>query len=137
MSALDNELWDLTLFSDTTRAERPVIGRQLTRLSIPAGKVLVRQGAVGDEFMIIVEGTADVSRDDTVIATLGRGDLVGEMALMHRSGRGRRTATVTARTDMVIYVGTPYEFRQLLSAAPSVAEKVHQTVAQRELRPAA
>ena len=38
---------------------------------------------------------------------------------------------------MVMYVGSPSEFRQILEAAPSVAEKVRQTVEWRALRNAA
>ena len=82
------------------------------------------RAAVGDEFMIIIEGEAEVSQGGRTIATLGRGDLVGEMALLHHDGRGRRNATVTTATDMVIYAGSPSEFRQILDAAPSVAEKM-------------
>ena len=40
------------------------------------------------------------------IATIGRGDLVGEMALLQPPGSGRRNATVTAVTDAQIYAGS-------------------------------
>ncbi len=83
--------------------------------------------------MVIVDGEAEVSHDGVPIATIGQGDLVGEMALLDESGRGRRNATVTAVTDLTVYVGTPAEFRQLLAAAPSVAERVRRTAASRTL----
>ena len=91
----------------------------------------MHEDARGDEFMILVEGEAVVTQGGRQIATLGRGDLVGEMALLQERGRGRRNATVTALTDVVLYAGSPSEFRRILEAAPSVAEKVHQTVAAR------
>ena len=97
----------------------------------------MREGGRGDEFMIILEGEAEVSQGGRAIATIGHGDLVGEMALLDEDRRGRRNATVTALTDMVIYAGSPSEFRQILDAAPSVAEKVRQTVEWRALRNAA
>jgi CRP-like cAMP-binding protein len=96
--------------------------------------------------MIIVDGSARVTResDDGVatVATVGAGDIVGEMALLSGHPRGRRTATVTATTDLEFYVLTPSEFHQVLDIAPSVAEKVHQvaearTVALAEARTAA
>ena len=65
------------------------------------------------------------------IATIGRGDLVGEMAILQPLGSGRRNATVTAITDCEIYAGSAAEFRRILEAAPSVAEKVRQTIASR------
>ena len=78
--------------------------------------------------MVIVDGTARVTRDTgagtTVVATVGRGDVVGEMALLDGPRPGRRTATVTAVTDLEFYVLTPGEFRQVMETAPSVAEKV-------------
>jgi CRP-like cAMP-binding protein len=131
MSLVNDDLRELALFAGTSRSELALIARQLTRLTVPAGRVLVREGALGDEFMIIVEGRAEVTQDGRSIATIGAGDLVGEMALLHEGGRGRRNATVTAGTDMVIYVGSPREFRQIIHVAPSVAEKVKQTAAGR------
>ncbi len=131
MRLLRDDLRELALFSEASRSELTLIGRQLTRLNVSAGTVLVREGGRGDEFMVIVEGESVVSQGGQTIATIGRGDLVGEMALLHQDRRGRRNATVTAVTDMVIYAGSRSEFRQILDTAPSVAEKVRQTVESR------
>jgi CRP-like cAMP-binding protein len=133
MRLLNQELRELALFSDVSRPEMARVAQLLTRLTIPAGRVLVREGARGDEFMIILEGEAEVSQGGERIATIGGGDLVGEMALLDQSGRGRRNATVTSVTDMVIYVGSPREFRSLIEVAPSVAAKIQRTVASRTL----
>ncbi len=133
MGLLKDELKELDLFSDASRSELAVIARQLTRLKVKAGRVLVREGGIGNEFMIMVSGMAEVTQGGRSIATIGRGDLVGEMALLQGSGRGRRNATVTAITDSEIYAGSPSEFRRIIEAAPSVAEKVKQTVASRAL----
>jgi CRP/FNR family cyclic AMP-dependent transcriptional regulator len=137
MRLFRDELRELDLFSQASRSELTVIARQLTRLEVEAGRVLVTEGTVGREFMILVEGEAEVSQGGGKIATLGPGDLVGEMALLHEQGRGRRNATVTAVTDVVIYAGSPSEFRQIIEAAPSVAEKVRQTVESRMMPVAA
>jgi CRP/FNR family transcriptional regulator, cyclic AMP receptor protein len=122
---MKNELRELDLFSEVSRSELAVISRQLTRLKVKAGRVLVREGAIGNEFMIMASGMAEVTQGDQSIATLGRGDLVGEMALLQPYG-SRRNATVTAVTDAEIYAGSPAEFRRILEAAPSVAAKVRQ-----------
>jgi CRP-like cAMP-binding protein len=123
----------MDLFADTSRSQLVQIAQQLTRVSVKAGRVLVHEGARGDEFMIVLDGQAEVSQHGRRIATIGRGDLIGEMALVQQNGRGTRNATVTAATDMVLYVGSPAEFRQIIHVAPSVAAKVHQTVASRTL----
>ena len=131
MRLLKDDLRELDLFSEASRSELAVITRQLTRLKVKAGKVLVREGGIGNEFMILVSGMAEVTQGGHSVATIGRGDLVGEMALLQPYGSGRRNATVTAITDCEIYAGSPSEFRRIMDAAPSVAEKIQQTIASR------
>ena len=137
MGFLKDDLKELDLFSQASRSELAVIAQQLTRLRVKAGRVLVREGGLGNEFMILVDGTAEVTQGGRHVATLGRGDLVGEMALLQPQGSGRRNATVTALTDAEIYAGSASEFRRIMEAAPSVAAKVHQTIASRSLAVAA
>ncbi len=127
---VQDDLRELPLFAEASRSELSVIRRQLTKLDVAAGKVLVREGAIGSEFMVIIQGEAVVTQAGRAVATLGRGDLVGEMALLDSSGRGRRNATVTARGDLVVYVGSTSEFRRILDV-PSVAAKVRQMVTSR------
>lgn len=129
-------LAEMPLFSEVSRSQLAEIRRHLTLLPVSSGRVLVEEGARGDQFMIIAEGEATVSQGGRTIATLERGDLVGEMALLD-GGFGRRNATVTTSTDAMVYAGTPVEFRRILEAAPSVARKVRDTVADRELSRAA
>ena len=131
MRLIRDELDDLSLFAETSKSERNLIRRHLTPLTVPAGRVLVREGTLGDQFMVLLEGNATVTQGDQTIATLERGDLVGEMALLQDGGIGRRNATVTASTDALVFVGSRAEFRQILQAVPSVARKVRQTAAAR------
>lgn len=137
MRLFKDDLEDVALFAEANRAERAVIRQHLTPLSVSAGRVLVKEGARGNEFMVLIEGNATVSQGGQTIATLARGDLVGEMALLQDVGTDRRNATVTASTDAVIYVGSRSDFRQILQAAPSVARKVRETAAERTLARAA
>jgi CRP-like cAMP-binding protein len=132
-----HDLKELHIFSETSKSQLSEIARQLTMLKIPAGRVLVSEGEPGNQFMIIADGEAVVSQGGRAIATIGRGDLVGEMALLGERGRGRRNATVTAVTDAVVYVGSPSEFRRIIEVAPSVAEKVRRTAESRMMAQAA
>ncbi len=106
MGVFRDDLAELPLFSEVSRSEMAVVRRHLTPLRIPAGRVLVQEGTRGDEFMIIAHGEATVSQGGHIVATLGRGDLVGEMALLDPDGSGRRNATVKVDTDAVIYAGS-------------------------------
>jgi CRP-like cAMP-binding protein len=71
----------------------PLFGRfdrkHLERLSmltegvdVPAGKVLIRQGELGDDLMIIVSGVVSVKRDGVKVNKLGPGEFFGEIALI-------------------------------------------------------
>jgi CRP-like cAMP-binding protein len=56
------------------------------------------------------------------------GDHFGEIALMTGSDR---TATVTARSDLRCHALTPWDFRTLIEANPSIAWQVMQSMAER------
>ena len=91
-----HDLKELALFAETSRSELAEVARQLTMLSVPAGKVLVSEGGLGNEFMVIAQGEAEVSQGGRTIATLGPGDLVGEMALLGEP-RSRQARTPPSR----------------------------------------
>jgi CRP-like cAMP-binding protein len=114
-------LADLDLFAGCTPAELAAARRLLTLLTVDAGSVLMREGGLGMEFMVIADGEATVTIDGHRVASLGRGDFAGEMSLL---GGSRRSATVTALTPLTIYVANPSEFRGLLDVAPEVAERI-------------
>ena len=127
-SDIDQTLAGIPIFSECTRKELKAISRLVTPVSISEGKVLVREGEPGREFMIIVEGSATVRRNGRKIASLGPGDFFGELALL---AGVPRTATVIADTDMVIEALNRAEFATLLDESPSIARKVLSAVAKR------
>jgi len=116
---------DLELFADCTKSELRQIDALTTHLRIPKGQVLIHQGDVAMEFIVLCSGAARVTRETEqgveVLADIRPGDFLGEMALL---GGTRRTATVTAVTDLDILVSSVGEFRTILDIAPSVARKV-------------
>lgn len=64
---------------------------------VPAGEVVYRQGDQGDDCFVIEDGRAEVLGNGRQIATVGPGELVGEIALLRQIPR---TATVRAVTEM-------------------------------------
>ena len=93
-----------------------------TLIGVRAGRVLCRERSVAQECFIIVDGDADVFINGARVATAGRGDVIGELALL--ADRGRRTATVVAATDMRLLVLSRREFASLGVAAPPVLHRV-------------
>jgi CRP-like cAMP-binding protein len=87
------------------------VGRIACEADFPAGAALVRQGEAGESFIVIVDGTAEVSRDGAPIRELARGDFLGEIALIDG---GPRTATVTATTPVHALTVDREGFIQLL-----------------------
>jgi CRP-like cAMP-binding protein len=118
---------ELELFANCTRAELEQISPLTTSLRILEGQVLIREGSAAKEFVVIVSGTARVTRETdhgiVEVAEVGKGDVLGEMALLTGSAR---SATATATTDLVVLVSSVGEFRSIMEIAPSVAGKVRQ-----------
>ncbi|HEY5164789.1 MAG TPA: cyclic nucleotide-binding domain-containing protein [Acidimicrobiia bacterium] len=121
-------LQKVPLFRGLSKKQLRDISGLATRLDEPAGTVLTKEGKIGHEFIIVIEGEIEVRKGDQVIATRGPGDYVGEIALMdHRP----RTATVVAKTPVVIEVIGQREFRTLLAEAPGLSSDIMSTMAQR------
>jgi CRP-like cAMP-binding protein len=109
------------LFGRCTKKELNEIAARADELTLPEGKVLARQGERGREFVVIVDGAADVHRDGRRINQLGRGDFLGEIALL--SG-APRTATVTTTSPTRILVLTDAAFKSLTNDLPSVQTRL-------------
>jgi hypothetical protein len=79
----------------------------LTPVQVDAGTVLIRHGEMGDAYYAIAAGELDVVQDAHLLHRCGRGEGVGEIALLRAIPR---TATVTARTDATVYelAGEPF-----------------------------
>jgi CRP-like cAMP-binding protein len=124
----DDLLEGVPLFEGLSKEQRSKVASLMTRLDLPAGKVLARQGEIGREFLILLEGEVEVTRDGKKIATRVAGDYVGEIALLDKRPR---TATVTAKTDVVAEVLNRAEFSTLLADSPDMSDEVMATMARR------
>ncbi|MBA2281602.1 MAG: cyclic nucleotide-binding domain-containing protein [Actinomycetota bacterium] len=116
-----DQLASIKLFSALSRKELQRIAKASDEVKVKAGHELVRQGEVGREMFVIVEGEATVKRNGRKVATLGPGGTVGEFSLLDK---GPRTATVVADTDATVLVLGAREFTGLLDDVPGLAHKV-------------
>jgi CRP/FNR family transcriptional regulator, cyclic AMP receptor protein len=120
--ALDEYLQCLAsvpVFSKCTKKQLQEIGGVATELVLPAGRILARQGEVGLEVFMILDGTASVTRDGRHVATLTAGDFVGELAVLSSHPRN---ATVAAETELRILVLTHAGLDQLIDDIPGLAK---------------
>jgi CRP-like cAMP-binding protein len=116
------------LFSRCTKKELAAIAGEADELVVPEGRSLSRQGATGREFVVIVEGSADVQKNGRKINRLGAGDFLGEIALI--SG-APRTATVTTTSEARILVLNDRGFRRLTKEIPSLHASVLKALSER------
>jgi len=109
------------LFDRCSQRELGQIAMLADELDLPTARDITKQGASGKEFIILVEGEADVVRGVRKVNELGPGDFVGEIALV--SGKPR-TATVRTRGPARVLVVGASGFRALMRDVPSIKDKV-------------
>jgi CRP-like cAMP-binding protein len=117
------------LFKNLSRAELVELAKVTEDLDAAEGKVLAREGDIGQEFFVIVGGEVSVTRDGQEVRRLSSGDFFGEIALIWESPR--RTATVTAATPVRFFVLTRQAFRSLIDHHPDIEAKVLEEVEKR------
>jgi CRP-like cAMP-binding protein len=119
------------LFEGLSKKDLTELARLTEDMEVAAGKVLCKEDTLGYEFFVIVEGEVDISRKGKHVATRGPGNFIGEIALIENV---RRTATVTAKTPLRVFVLTRQSFWGLIDHHPQVERKILTTLARRLLR---
>jgi protein phosphatase len=118
----------IPLFAGFDRQHLVRLGMLTEEIDVSAGKVLIRQGELGDDLMIIYSGLVAVERDGERVNKLGPGEFFGEIALLER---GPRTATVTAETPCRLLVINHRDFHAVMEEFPEIAARVLLTLAHR------
>lgn len=131
MAATDTKrdmLRAVSLFETLSGKELEAVEQLVDTVDVPAGHVLMRQGASGGEMFIVASGNLSVERNGREIAQLGPGSVVGEMALV---SEGPRTATVTTSEPSTLFVLAHREFHSLMEQSADVRTCVFNAVAGR------
>ena len=116
-----DEISSIPLFRDVPRSRQAELTMLTDQITLPAGKVLARQGELAHEFFVIVEGVVAVIRDGSIVDILGSGDFFGELGLL---GDPHRTATVVAASEVDLIVAARREFRTMLARFPALASTI-------------
>ena len=123
-----SDLGRLPLFQGCSKRELRDLARLGTRVRVPATTRLMTEDGMGTDVVIVVSGMATCTMRGEPVALFGPGDLFGEVAAL--DGR-RRTATVTAVSDMEVVILDRVEFDVLLISWPDVARRVLEATGRR------
>lgn len=121
-------LKEVAFFEGFTDDELRRVADMADEIEAEAGAELTDQGRPGQEAYVILEGTAGVYVRDSLIAEVGPGEIIGEMALIdHRP----RTATVRALTPLKLLAFNAQKFRRLLDEMPKAQVRVMEKLVER------
>jgi CRP/FNR family cyclic AMP-dependent transcriptional regulator len=126
-------LASIPLFTELTLDQRERIASVCEETDVAAGDMVLREGDFGYSMFAITSGTAEVLQDGDVLATLGPGDVFGEIAVL---SSGRRVASVVATSPMELVTILNRDLWRLERDVPEVVaalrEKIEQRVAELE-----
>ena len=122
----------IPLFAKIEPSKLKLLAFTSQRLTFKPGDSLFHQGDVGDALYIIVEGDADVLVDapggPMTVATMGKNDFVGDIAVLCDVPR---TATVTAKSELITMRISKELFFQLVCQFPQIAIEIMRVLAHR------
>jgi cAMP-dependent protein kinase regulator len=105
-----DNLKDFPAFSELTDEELRRIATFANEDSIHEGTTLIREGDYSNEMIAIESGTADIVHDGNTVASVGPGDVVGELGVLEK---GMRNATVVATSAMRVVRLTNWDVKRL------------------------
>ena len=126
--ASSDVLKKVPLFAGLDDRELDQIAATMRERRFSSGDTVTQEGAGGAGFFIVEEGEAEVSVEGQERGTIGAGDYFGEIALLTGSDR---TATITAKSDMVCWGMTPWDFRPLVESNNAIAWKLLTAMAEK------
>ncbi|MGF1469458.1 MAG: cyclic nucleotide-binding domain-containing protein, partial [Sandaracinaceae bacterium] len=92
---------------------------------VPAGTTSVAEGAVGQGLYAVLSGAVEIHKEEAglevLLATLGPGEIFGEISLLHEE---RASATVTASAPSTVLFLRRETFRKLVEAVPAIGDYV-------------
>jgi len=129
----ESHLRGLKLLAGLSSSQLEDVGSRLKPTRFDQDETVIKQGEPGDEMYFIESGRARVVREISatralVLAELEAGDLFGEMALLTGAPR---SATVTALSELNLWILGQADFDELVTAYPNLALAVSRLLSQR------
>ena len=121
-------LKNVPLFNACSKKELETVAKAADEIMMTEGSLIVDQGQTGREAFVILSGEVTIKRSGRKVATLGAGDVVGELSLLDH---GPRTASAICATDCTLLVIDQRRFISVLDDVPSIAHKLMGVLASR------
>ena len=128
MSVDPDRLLHLPLFGELDHHDLSRVADWLRDVWLERSETLIEEGTLPYEIFVIEEGTVEVLRGDERIATLGPGDVVGEMGPMEQE---RRTATVKALTTVRAVALHADDLDAITAEMPEIVDQLRQIAERR------
>jgi CRP-like cAMP-binding protein len=121
----------LDLFAELDYHDLSQVARRVHEVNAQAGEILMEQGDMPFEMLVIESGTVEIVRDGEVLAVLGAGDPVGEMSLLRQE---RRMATVRASTTVAAVAIRGADLAEMEDEMPEVLADIRAVMDDRQRR---
>jgi CRP-like cAMP-binding protein len=115
----------VNLFSEVPGQMLVAVARLLEEVSFDAGNRIMDRGAVEDWLYVVAEGRVRVHIDGRTLVEAGRGDVVGEFAVL---ASAPRSASVTAIEPSLLLRLRRGPLEELLDDRPEIARGVISTL---------
>jgi CRP-like cAMP-binding protein len=110
-----------TLFQRVASEDLAALARMAAVETFPSGANDVTEGELGDRLYVIISGKVSISRHGSVVAHLGPGEAVGEMAVL--DAEPRNASAIADEETVVLSIGSD-EFYEILHEQVEIAEGV-------------
>jgi DNA-binding SARP family transcriptional activator/CRP-like cAMP-binding protein len=127
-------LKQIPLFSSLSRRDIRFLAQIAKQLELPSGRVLFKEGELGNRLYIIAEGELEIikafgTQGEIVLRVCYVGEPIGEMSFL-RPG-GTRSATVRAKTGVRLIEIARDDFELFLLGRPGIAYEIARNLSQR------
>jgi CRP-like cAMP-binding protein len=121
-------LGEVPMFQACSEEELAAIAYLATATAVEAGSEIVREGDTGNDFFVLMMGTATVTRHGHEVGKLEPGNFFGELALFDPAPRN---ATITADVPVTIAVMKRNRFQAALDSVPALRDALLKGMARR------
>lgn len=117
-------LEEVPLLSTLTAYERSKIADALETVKFPPGKIIIKEGDIGEAFFLLESGEADAYKEGEPLSVkhYKKGDFFGELALLNDAPRA---ASVVSRTEVKVATMGKSAFARLLGPVEGIMRRTH------------